>query len=238
MLYINVKKFLSTIVIALLIIQVNQAQNFYKERNPRNTFLSFGVGPSIIYAETGGQYNKLDFDFKPALSFSYAKKINPLINLQATAGLQWIGSGGNPPEEAYNQWIASESALSFSGRAYYLDVMPVMNIIPFSHHMQRNYLNFYGGLGIGVMQINTKRYYTLEENSREYIANFPTAYIPVRAGMSYRIGDYYDLSLEGGMLLTFSDDIDGNQNWNAFNDHLLQIQVVLKKYLATKSPKF
>ena len=232
-----IKTYLISFLLVWGLTQSTLAQSFYKERIPRNNTISFGLGPSFIYAETGGQYSNFDFSIKPALSLAYTKKINPLINLQATTGMQWIGSGGSPSQNAFDQWLANESAISFSGQAYYLDFMPMLNLMPFFHHMQRSYINFYGGIGIGVMQARTKRYYTLEENSREYIAIFPTAYVPIRSGMSYRISNIYDICLEGSMLLTFSDDLDGNQNWNGFNDHLFQIQLIFKKYLAAKSPK-
>jgi hypothetical protein len=232
------KNYLFLFLLALVCNQTVQAQSFYKERVPRNNSLALGIGPSFIYAETGGQYSLLDFAINPALSLAYSKRINPSISLQATTGVQWIENGGNPSQEAINQWLANESAISFSGQAYFFDLMPVFNLSPIYHHLQRNYLNFYGGLGIGVLQARTKRYYTQEENSREYIANFPTAYIPIRSGMSYRIGNFYDICLEGSMLLTFSDDLDGNQNWNKYSDHLFQIQFILKKYLAAKGPKF
>jgi hypothetical protein len=225
-------------LIVLVFNQTIQAQSFYKERLPRNNSFAFGVGPSFIYADTGGQYSLFDFAINPVLSIAYAKRINPFISLQATTGVQWIENGGNPSQEAINQWLANESAVSFSGQTFFFDLMPMFTLFPYYHHMQRNYLNFYGGLGIGVLQARTKRYYTLEENSREYIANFPTAYIPIRAGMSYRIGNFYDICLEGSMFLTFSDDLDGNQNWNKYNDHLFQIQFIVKKYLASKSQKF
>ena len=229
---------ISFLLVWMFSIESSRAQSFYKERIPRNNTISFGLGPSIVYAETGGQYNRFDFAVRPALSLAFGKKISPLINIQATGGIQWIGSGGSPSEDAIDQWLANESAISFSGQAYYLDLMPVFNFMPFHHHMQRNYINFYGGMGIGLLQANTKRFYSLEENSAEYIAIFPTAYIPLRAGMSYSIGNLYDISLEGSLFLTFTDDLDGNQNWNAFNDHLIQMQIVFKKYLAAKGSKF
>jgi hypothetical protein len=238
MFYMMEKKYLFLFLLFLVFNWTAQAQSFYKERLPRNNSFAVGVGPSFIYADIGGQYSLFDFAINPALSLSYAKRINPLISLQATTGMQWIENGGNPTQAVINEWLANESAIRFSGQAYFIDLMPMFTLFPYHHHMQRNYLNFYGGMGIGVLQARTKRYYTQEENSREYIANFPTAYIPIRAGMSYRIGNVYDICLEGSMLLTFSDDLDGNQNWNKFNDHLFQIQFILKKYLASKSQKF
>jgi len=230
---------ISFLLVWMFTVESSRAQSFYKKDNmPRNNSFSIGLGPSFVYAETGGQYSNLEFAIRPALSFAYAKKINPLLSLQATTGMQWIGSGGNPSQEAIDQWLANESAINFSGQAYYLDFMPMLNLMPFSDHNKRSQINFYGGIGIGVMQARTKRYYTLEENSREYTAIFPTAYVPIRTGMSYRISKIYDISLEGSMLFTFSDDLDGNQNWNAFNDHLIQMQIIFKKYLAAKSGKF
>ncbi|RPA67818.1 hypothetical protein EF405_12655 [Cyclobacteriaceae bacterium YHN15] len=234
-----IKNYLISFLLVWVLTHSTLAQSFYKkDKMPRDNSISIGLGPSLIYAETGGQYSNLAFAIRPAFSLAYGKKINPLVSLQATTGMQWIGSGGNPSQEAIDQWLANESAISFSGQAYYLDFMPMLNLMPFSDHTKRSQINFYGGIGIGVMQARTKRYYTLEENSREYTAIFPTAYVPIRAGMSYRISNLYDICLEGSMLLTFSDDLDGNQNWNAFNDHLLQIQLIFKKYLAPKSAYF
>ncbi len=213
------------------------SQSFYKERIPKTDILSFGIGPSFIYADNAGQYKRLNFKINPALSLGYTKKINNRFAIKSTAGVQFIESGGNPTPAAVQIWEENGSAMAFNGEVYFLDVMPVMYLLPFHSHMNRSFINFYGGLGIGLIHVNRTQLFSFDENSLESRASTTSAYVPIRAGISFRLGDLSDLALEGTMLLTFSDNLDGNQNYNRFNDHLAQAQIVYKRFLNTKSRK-
>ncbi len=212
-------------------------QSFYKEKIPRNNVISFGMGQSFIYMDNGGQYRDWNFEIKPAFSASYSKKLNPMFDLRATAGFQQIASGGNPPDVIQENWTAKGSSFTSKGSVYFFDVIPSMNLIPYDHHMNRSKFNIYGGFGVGVMHVATEQTKSFEENDRPTNRSTTNPYIPIRAGLSYRIGNYSDIAGEGTILWTFTDNLDGNAGSNQYNDQLAQAQIVYRRYLIPKSIK-
>ncbi len=228
---------LSLIALFFLVSGMVHGQSFYKEKVPRNNVISFGIGPSFIYMDNGGQYRDWNFEIKPSVSASYSKKLNPMFDLRATAGFQQIASGGNPPDVIQENWTERESSFTAKGTVYFFDVIPSMNLIPYDHHMNRSKFNIYGGIGLGVMHVATEQTKSFEENERPTNQSVTTPYIPVRAGLSYRIGNYSDIAGEGTILWTFNDTLDGNAGFNKYNDQLAQAQIVYRRYLIPKSIK-
>ncbi|MDX5340072.1 MAG: hypothetical protein LPK25_13680 [Cyclobacteriaceae bacterium] len=209
-------------------------QNFYKERISRDNIVTFGIGPSFAYLDNGGQYRDLNFAVKPAFSLALTKKLKPGIELRTTTGIQWISSGGNPPTALRDTWYFDNASFTAKGQAYYFDMIPSFYLIPFSNHMDRSKVNLYGGAGLGVMHVvteQTKSFSPEETPSRNSIT---TGYVPVRAGLSLRIGPYSDLAGEGTMLWTFTDNLDGNVGNNRYGDHLFQAQLVFRRYFVPK----
>ena len=211
------------------------AQNFYKDRISRDNILTIGIGPSFAYLDNGGQYRSLNFEIKPSFSLSLTKRLNQTFDLRATAGAQMISSGGNPPTALRDVWFEEFASFTAKGSVYYFDLIPSVNLIRFSNHMDRSLFNLYGGFGLGIMNARTeqkKSFSSKEEPTKNQIS---TAYIPVRAGLSMRIGPYSDIAGEGTMLWTFTDNIDGNVGNNRFGDHLFQAQIVYRRYFAPKN---
>ena len=209
------------------------AQSFHKEIIPRLNHVSLGIGPSFMYADNAGGLRNSQFKIRPAVSLGYGREIHPFLDIKGTFGFKMLESQdpGYYGDAVLRQWIATDQALGIKGNAYYLDLMPVFRL-PVDRHVDRPILSIYAGVGLGVMLID-------KEEAR-VINNTPTAeqrsmslfYLPFRGGVSYRIGDHGDLSLEGTFMATFSDEIDGNVGFNRFNDHLLQAQIVYKRYLS------
>lgn len=211
------------------------AQNFYKERISRDNIMTIGVGPSFAYLDNGGQYRDLNFEIKPSISLALTKRLNQSFDLRATAGIQWITSGGNPPTVTRDAWFKDFSSFTAKGQAFYLDLMPSVNLIRFGNHMNRSLFNLYGGAGLGILNAQTEQ--TKSYSSEEIPANhrISTGYVPVRAGLSYRIGPYSDIAGEGTMMWTFSDNLDGNVGYNRYGDHLFQAQLVYRRYFIPKN---
>jgi hypothetical protein len=214
---------------------VGYGQNFYKEIIPKTDIVSFGIGPSFIYADNGGQYRALNFEINPAASLSYTKKLNSRFAIKSTAGLQIIESGGNPSQTVQDRWRSTGGAFSFKGQAYYLDVMPTMYLLPFYSHMNRSLINLYGGLGIGLVHVNRSQSFSFDEADMDSRATTTTGYIPIRAGINFRLSELSDLALEGTILYVFSDNLDGNENFNRYNDHMAQAQIVFKRFLKPRN---
>lgn len=225
----------SLILLLSLISGFATGQSFYQEKIPRNNVISFGIGPSFAYMDNGGQYREFNFEIKPSFSASYFRKINSRFDLRGTIGYQEISSGGNPPIKAQEKWTKKGSSFTTTGSLYFLDVIPSMNLFQYDHHMNRSKFNLYGGFGIGVLHMATKQTKSYEEN--EFPSNHTSTipYIPMRAGLSYRIGKYADIAGEGTILWTFNDALDGNVGTNKYNDHFVQAQIVYRRYLVPKS---
>jgi len=211
------------------------AQSFYKERISKDNIFSIGVGPSFAYLDNGGQYRTGDFEIKPSISASLIKRMTPRFDLRATAGIQWIRSGANPGIFVTDKWSENFSSFTTKGQGIYFDMMPSINVVPFANHMNRSRWNLYGGAGIGLMHVNTKQTKSFSENEVPTRAQITTAYIPLRAGLSYRIGPYADIAGEGTMFFTFTDNLDGNIGFNRYGDHLAQAQIVYRRYFIPKA---
>jgi hypothetical protein len=207
------------------------AQNFYKEKTPRIHTAGAGIGPSFIIADNGGRYNNLSFAINPSGALFYSKRLSSHWNIRATSGVQIIESHGEYPLRIQDFWRQQGSAIRFTGTAYYLDLMPTIQLSPFFHHMTRSKINFSGGIGIGVLGTFSKLYFNMAEDSPATKQRLLTMILPIRSTLTYKLNPYSDLSLEGTVILTLSDEIDGNVGSNQFNDNLVQLQLMYIRYL-------
>jgi hypothetical protein len=185
--------------------------------------------------DNGGQYRAWNFEIKPSISAAYTKKLNARFDLRGTAGVQWLSSGGRPSQGIQETWTENEAAFTANGSAIYLDVMPSMNLIAFANHMNRSKVNLYGGFGLGVMSANTKQTKSFNTEEKPTTERITTAYIPLRAGLSFTLGPYSDIAGEGTMFFTFTDNLEGNVAFNKYGDHLAQAQIVYRRYFIPRS---
>lgn len=213
------------------------AQSFYKERIPRDKILTIGFGPSFAYLDNGGHYRDLDFKIGPSISVSLAKKLNPTFDIRSTVGYQSFSSGGYPNMYVQDNWTEKSSAFTAEGPVYYLDLMPSMNIVKFTNHMNRGLFNLYGGFGLGVLYSKSEQTKSFDTEEVPTTHDITTGYVPIRAGLSFTLGPYSDIAGEGTILWTFTDNLDGNVGFNRFGDHLFQAQIVYRRYLLTREKK-
>ncbi|SEF96488.1 hypothetical protein [Algoriphagus boritolerans] len=228
------KLFLKTALLILVSGSIS-AQNFYKERISRDNILTIGVGPSFAYLDNGGQYRSLNFEIRPSFSLGLTKRLNQTFDLRSTAGFQQINSGGNPPTVLRDQWFQDFASFTAKGTVYFFDLVPSVNLIRFSNHMNRSLFNLYGGFGLGIMNARTKQTKSFSSEEEPTTHQVSTGYVPVRAGLSLRVGPYSDIAGEGTMLWTFSDNLDGNVGNNRYGDHLFQAQIVYRRYFVPKT---
>ena len=227
-------KFIAAYFCLFLCCNISTAQNFNKDRLPRVNMVYGGLGLSAMYADNAGGLRNLGVKARPSASISYARKINSFLELKGTFGYQMLES--QSPEYFSDStiilWRETGQAIGMKGNLFHLDVMPMFHLNPFETHIERTDFNVYAGVGIGLMAIK-KEEVRLVNNLPEVTDNSLTiAYIPIRGGVSYRIGPHSDVAVEGTFFATFSDEIDGNVGFNRFNDHLLQAQIIFKRYLS------
>lgn len=219
----------------LLYSNLSTAQNFNRDRIPRENNLYVGLGPSFIYSDNGGGVRNLEVKIRPAAFVSYGRKITSLMDIKATLGVQVLESQSiNYFEDStLRRWNREGQAFGMKGTSYHLDVMPIFNLFPFDTHISRQDINVYLGIGVGIMGINKEELRLINNMPDVQNKSMSIPYVPVRGGISYRIGPHSDLGIEGTFMATFSDEIDGNVSFNRFNDYLFQGHIVFKRYLST-----
>lgn len=229
------KRFILLASTFLCIILQAEAQNFYKEKISRVKYVQLGAGPSFIYADNAGGLRNVDFNIRPAISASMGKKMNSFFDLKATLGYQFYESQDKEyfKKQTISSWGEKNYAVETRSNIIFMDIVPTAHLFKFTNHAQRANINIYAGAGLGyLIAINQEQRY---KNKQTYQENKirSTVYVPLRGGISYRLGLYADISLEGSLLLTFSDKVEGTANFNRFNDHLIQGQIVYRKYLSS-----
>lgn len=223
------------ILISLLIYSVSShGQNFHKDIIPRVDNIYIGIGPSFMYADNGGGLRNYQFKVRPAASLAYGRKINRFIEVKGTFGFQMLESQDPNyyPDSTLLKWAETGQAIGIKGNAYQLDIMPVFHLTPFDRHIERTDVNVYAGIGLGVMLVDKEEARVQNNEPGVSKSAVSTVYVPMRGGISYRIGPHHDIALEAGFLATFTDDLDGNAGHNRFNDHLFQGKIVYKRYLS------
>jgi hypothetical protein len=211
------------------------AQSFYRYQTAQETILSIGVGPSFAYLDNGGRYSSFEFEIKPSFSLALTKRLTPTFDIRSTVGYQKISSGGSPNSYVQDHWTRHSSSFTATGPVYYFDVMPSMNIFSFANHTNRSMVNVYGGFGIGVLHAKTSQTKSFDINEDPTTHTITTGYIPLRAGVSYKLGPYSDIAGEGTILWTFTDNLDGNVGYNRYGDHLFQAQIVYRRYILLRN---
>lgn len=227
-------KFLAIYICLFLISTLSTAQNFNKDIIPRINTVYVGIGSSFMYADNAGGLRKLRVKVRPSASLSYGRKINSFLEIRGTLGFQLLESQspGYFSDSTIIKWRETGQAIGIKGNAYHVDVMPLFHLFPYETHIGRTDINVFAGIGIGVMGVNKEEVRLVNNQPEITNSSISLSYIPIRGGISYRIGPHSDVALEGTFYATFSDEIDGNVGFNRFNDHLFQGQVVFKRYLS------
>ena len=224
-----------TVLIGLLIYSgFSHGQNFHKDIIPRVDNIYVGFGPSFMYGDNAGGLRNYQFKARPVVSLSYGRKINPYLEIKGTLGFQMLESQdpGYYADSVIAKWAETGQAIGMKGNAYHIDIMPVFQLTPFDRHIERNDINVYAGIGLGVMVVDKEEAMIVNNQPEIKNSSLSAVYIPMRGGISYRIGPHDDLALEASFFATFTDDIDGNVGYNRFNDHLFQGKIVYKRYLS------
>lgn len=206
------------------------AQNFQKMGSDKNQTLIIGIGPSAFYGDNGGNYPFMEFPVNANFSVGYTKNLVNFLQLRFTSGYQRLVSWDGFKQRTIENWASKGKPYAFQGGAVYFDIMPQFLLFPQDHVSNRPKFNAYGGIGLGAVFVNREQRVYHESGDKVSRVNTMTSYIPLRAGLSYRIGYLYNIGMEGTFMHTFSDDLDGNIGHNHRNDHLVQLNLILMRY--------
>ncbi|MBT0812562.1 hypothetical protein KIH41_14840 [Litoribacter ruber] len=200
----------------------------YSNKTPRHS-LFFAAGPGFMYADNGGRLSMLDFKTRPTFDAGYIYHLTPKLGIRATLGTQWLQSNTQVPDRTIEKWGERNQAFAFSGNAYYFDIMPEITIgDPYKKSPNR----FYGGVGMGVLQVYRTQQTLIAENIITKDAFTQTAYFPIRFGYLRQLNLNWSAGAEGSFFFTLSDDLDGNVGYNTFgNDYLFQFKLAIRRTL-------
>jgi len=204
--------------------------------------ISVAVGPAMLYGDNAGRYRQFRFNVSPAFSLSYSREISDEFDLRATLGVQLMDSDdyGLSSFKITNLSAINDQAVKFTGQAIYFDVMPLYQFNPTPPGYVGYLINYYAGLGIGVLYSNrAEQVPLLRERPTQPLTlqnvdnSSVTLYVPIRAGISTNLEGLWDIGVEGTVITATSSNIDGNNIKHKIVplDILLQFQITFKRYL-------
>lgn len=220
---------LTAIALYLATTNETQAQNFTYETYDRPWRAEVGIGPGWTYADASSSIRGLGFAVMPAVSASLARSLTPSLFIKGTLGAQGMLGDAEFTREQRIAFGEEGNAYHYRGQLFYFDIAPVYRIFQPTHYVFRSKINFYGSIGIGVLATNAT--YDIKQGEEPVTVNnnIIAPYVPVRAGVAYRFRPLWDFALEGSVLVTFTDDLDGHRGLNRFDDYPMNIQLKVRK---------
>ncbi len=216
---------------------------FCQKSAAQGDYFSVGIGPSMIYGDNSGEYRDFKFKIQPAIALSISKQINENLALRGTIGAQPMESGDY--DLAYPKkiikWGNENQAFGFTGTGYFADFLPVFTTNPNASGMLMSTLQFYAGLGFGMMLVEREQK-VLKNGSFEnevlegdiVISNDSNLipYIPLKTGIGTNLSGDWDFALEYALLVTTGSKLDGNniKDKTFSPDMSSQIMFTVKRY--------
>jgi len=197
------------LIFILLLASYLDAQSFYNRKRNRNFIVSAGTGTSSYFGELS---NDGDFlDTKLNLDFGLQYRITN--NLLVGASLIFFQLQGDDAEADDDTRVRRN--LSFRSNNTELNIGGRYNLFPEGERFyQRKPINFYLFAGLGLTwysptaELDGKRY-TLRSLETEGVKYAPfTVVLPFGPGVKFMISPYFNIVLEGGYRLTFTDYLD------------------------------
>lgn len=198
----------SIIVFLVLLADVASAQSFYAIRRPRTLIASVGTGTSSYFGElkNDGDY----IDARPSFNLGLQVFISRRISLRTE--ITWFQIAGDDAKANDDRVTRN---LNFRSNNYEINAAALVNLTPNGRrYYQRPMFNLYGFLGFGLIYSNPKAEYQGEMVSLSDLKTEGVSYstiqpvIPFGLGMRIKSGPFFNISIEGGYRLTFTDYLD------------------------------
>lgn len=183
-------------------------QSFYAMRRSRNIIASVGTGTASYFGELKNDGDYLDA--KPSLNFGLQYFLNRHLSVRSE--ITWYQLSGTDAKANDDRVIRN---LSFRSNNYEINACAIYALNPMGRrYYQRPALNFYGFAGVGLTYINPKAYYNgewvalapLHTEGKSYSQFQPV--IPFGLGLRIKQGPFFNICVEGGYRLTFTDYLD------------------------------
>ena len=190
------------------IAQLGYSQSFYATRRDRNFLISVGSGTANYYGEmvNPGEFGTL----KPNIAIGAEYYMTNRISLRSE--LTWFQLSGNDAKADDDR---VERNLSFTSNNIELSVLGAVNLSPMGMRFyQRSKLNLHAFAGIGVLYFNPKAEYQgqkyalqpLQTENKKYSRVQPV--IPLGFGARIKLDPFFNILVEAGYRITFTDYLD------------------------------
>lgn len=214
------KKVLVLFIFVTFIINEVGAQSFFSNKRDRKFIASVGTGTTSYFGELNNPSDR--FDTKLNLNFGLQMFVAERISVRSE--VTWFQLKGTD-EEADDSGRLNRN-LSFTSNNFEFNVEGIIYLFPKgARYYQRKQFNVYAFAGIGIMNYNPAAKVpdefngvpldgagkniglrSLQTEGVKYGAFTPV--IPIGIGIKYKIGPFFNLSLEGGHRKTFTDYLD------------------------------
>lgn len=184
------------------------AQSFYSIRRDRNFLVGLGTGTANYFGElvNPGEFGSLKYNIAANAEYYLTNRIS------ARATLTYFRISGSDAKADDDR---QERNLSFVSGGLEFSALGVINLSPMgARFYQRSKLNLHAFAGIGVMYFNPKaeldgKKYALQPLMTEdvkYSRIQPV--IPVGLGARIKVDPFFNVLIEGGYRITFTDYLD------------------------------
>jgi len=188
--------------------QMGYSQSFYATRKDRNFLISIGSGTANYYGEmvNPGEFGTL----KPNIAIGAEFYMTNRISIRSE--LTWFQLSGDDSKANDDRW---ERNLSFTSNNIELSVLGAINLSPMGvRFYQRSQLNLHAFAGIGGLYFNPKAEYQgqkyalqpLQTENKKYSRVQPV--IPFGLGARVKLDPFFNILIEAGYRITFTDYLD------------------------------
>lgn len=203
------KKVVILVVLVLFSSVLADAQSFYNFRNTRNLIASVGTGVSSYYGDLNNPGDIIDtkLNLNVGIQYFFTNRI------AARAELTWFQLSGDDAESDTNGRTVRN--LSFISNNFELTAVGIVNALPNgAKFYQRPYFNAYGFAGIGILYFNPQAEFNGEKIDLQPLRTEGVSYsrsaivVPIGGGIKAKAGPFFNIAIEGGYRLTFTDYLD------------------------------
>jgi hypothetical protein len=204
------KKYLPLILwVAMLSPVLSLGQSFYSIRHERSLIVSAGAGTSSYFGELKDPGD--NFDARPNLALGLQYFVHP--NVSVRSELTYFTLKGDDALSEDQSRVNRN--LSFTSGNIELNMTGAVHLFPLGRRFyQRKTFNVYGFAGFGLMFMNPKAEYQGQKYALQPLMTEDVKYskiqpvIPYGIGAKVKMGPFFNLAVEGGWRLTFTDYLD------------------------------
>lgn len=203
-------KILSAFLVILMLLPcIAEAQSFYAIRKERTLIAVGGIGTSTYFGELANDGDF--FDVKPTLSAGLQYYFGNRFSARAELG--WFQLQGDDAKADDNS--RRKRNLSFTSSNFELSLVGQVNLFPMGQRFyQRPKFNLYGFAGVSLLYFNPVAEYQGKKYALQPLQTEGVSYsriqpvIPYGLGIRYMVDPFFNICVEGGYRLVFTDYLD------------------------------